>query len=47
MKRNWGRKWERKRKVEEFSMISRCENAMMEPIILYGNQSINKVDYQK
>lgn len=42
-----GGKWERKRKDEEFSTISMCENAMMEPIILYGNQSIDKVDYKK
>lgn len=45
--RGTGGKWERKRKDEEFSTISMCENAMMEPIILYGNQSIDKVDYKK
>lgn len=38
VKRNWRRKWEKRGKEEELSMIYMHENAMMKPIILYGNK---------
>lgn len=34
-------------KEEEHSMVYMYKNAMMNPIILYGNWRINKVDYKR